>query len=124
MNGEPYDGVSPLYGVTGGGGANDGGTVFELINSDGHWSETVLYNFCSLGGDQCTDGQIPRGVTMGSEGTLYGMTFQGGGNDFRTSAVPGVVFQLAPDIADTWKETTLYRFCSDSALCGWCKAIG
>src|SRR5271170_884348 len=35
-----------LYGTTSGGGAFGGGVVFELIkNSDGTWTESVLYSF-------------------------------------------------------------------------------
>jgi len=33
------------------------GVAFELTNSGGVWSETVLHNFCSL--SACTDGEFP-----------------------------------------------------------------
>ncbi len=109
-SGTPYDGVSPLYSVTGGGGANNGGTVFELTNNGGQWSENVLYSFCSQGGETCTDGQIPRGVIIGPDGTLYGITYQGGGNDQKLQGA-GVAFELVPD-SGSWSEIVLHYFCS------------
>ena len=111
-SGVPYDGVSPLFGVTGGGGANNGGTVFELTNSAGHWAENVLYSFCSQGGTDCTDGHVPQGeLVIDASGNPYGVTVQGGGNDPHLNGA-GVAFELVPSEGNAWSETTLYRFCS------------
>ncbi len=105
-SGAPYDGVSPLFGVTQGGGANNGGTVFQLTNNSGSWSESVLYSFCSQGGDKCTDGKEPAGgVILSESGHLFGTAQRGGENDW------GTVFELAPD-GDSWTRTTLYSFCT------------
>ena len=73
-----FDAAGNLYG-TAGGGANAGGVVFELSpNSGGGWTESVLYNFCSL--TNCADGQLPSGaVTFDLAGNLYGTT--GGGDN-------------------------------------------
>lgn len=94
------DASGNLYGTTsnGGGGLSwrgDGGgsgTVFELAPSGGGYTETVLYNFCSQGGDACTDGVMPMaGVIEDAFGNLYGTTWEGGsGNDW------GTVFKLPP----------------------------
>ena len=110
-SGVPYDGVSPLYGVTAGGGTNNGGTVFELRNSNGQWSESVLYSFCSIGGESCSDGSNPiGGVVLDQIGKLYGNTGTGGGLGIAGGA--GTVFELTPDGGGSWSETVLYSFCS------------
>jgi uncharacterized repeat protein (TIGR03803 family) len=81
-----------LYGTTNYGGNHDGGTVWSLTREPGGWSEEVLYSFCRVG--ECP--HIPQsGVTMGSDGKLYGTAFQ--------------AYELAP-AQDGWKESTLYGF--------------
>ena len=56
-----------LYGVT----ANEGhGTFFQVTPSG---SMTVLYNFCS-GGGQCADGNNPVTPLLGTDGNFYGVT--------------------------------------------------
>src|SRR5271156_763778 len=87
----PYDGLTldtsgNLYGTTTAGGASGNGTVFKLAkNSDGSWTESVLYSFA--GG---TDGATPyAGVTFDASGNLYGTTTAGGASS------AGTVFQLA-----------------------------
>ena len=92
-----------LYGTTKLGGLGSG-TVFELSpNGTGGWSETVLYNFCSV--SNCADGANPTYsyVTFDSAGNMYGTTFAGGANGF------GTVFELSPQ-GSTWTETVLYSF--------------
>jgi uncharacterized repeat protein (TIGR03803 family) len=70
-----------LYGVGGGGSANDG-IVFELSPSG---QETVLYTFNG------TDGSRPEGgLVRDSAGNLYGTTPEGGSKGY------GVVFRLTP----------------------------
>ena len=69
----PYDGQSPLYGTAFDGGENGVGVVFELTSVDGHWSETVLYNFCSE--TNCTDGANPEALIADSAGNLFGTTY-------------------------------------------------
>jgi uncharacterized repeat protein (TIGR03803 family) len=73
------DGAGNLFGTTLGGGKCIEffacGTIFE-ITPDG--TETVLFGFCKeVGG--CKVGSEPgAGVTVGSNGTLYGTTVGGG----------------------------------------------
>jgi uncharacterized repeat protein (TIGR03803 family) len=62
-----------IYGTSGGGGANGSGVLFNLTPSG---TLTVLYSFCTEAG--CTDGKNPGGLTMGSNGNLYGVTGSGG----------------------------------------------
>src|ERR1022692_429078 len=66
-------------------------------------TETVLYNFCSVGGDDCTDGSYPTShLTADSAGNLYGTTLYGG-------LGYGTVFELSPRGSD-WNEAVLYAF--------------
>jgi uncharacterized repeat protein (TIGR03803 family) len=96
-----------LFGTTQSGGSSGNGTVFKLTPpaADGNpWTETVLYNFCSL--SNCADGAAPRaGLLMDDQGALYGTTQYFGG---------GLVFKLIPPsmTGGLWAETVLYRFCS------------
>ena len=108
------DGVGNLYGTSNSGGSEPCtygtgcGTVFRLApQSDGSWSETVLYSF--LGGD---DGYYPvAGLVMDATGTLYGTTEFGGISDC------GIIFKLTPNVDGSWTKTTIYRFSgADGAL--------
>jgi uncharacterized repeat protein (TIGR03803 family) len=68
--------------------------------------ETTLYDFCSQ--TNCTDGSIPRGGLVADEdGDLYGTTAGGGAYNY------GAVFELTPS-GNSWTETVLYSFCSES----------
>jgi uncharacterized repeat protein (TIGR03803 family) len=68
-------------------------------------TETVLYSFCTHGGNRCTDGAIPfAGVVFDQAGNMYGTTSQGGVHG------RGVVFKLTPK----GEETVLYNFCAQS----------
>jgi uncharacterized repeat protein (TIGR03803 family) len=90
------DASGNLYGAaTSGGGkqepncANfDGcGVIYKLSpNSDGTWSETILYAFQGGG-----DGSLPEDdrLIMDATGNLYGTTFAGGGG-------AGVAFEIKP----------------------------
>jgi uncharacterized repeat protein (TIGR03803 family) len=99
-----------VYGTTsvGGTGRFDGGTVFELSPSAGGWTETVLYNFCSLGqGNFCLDGTFPlAGATFGKDGNLYGTTGIGGS---QLSEGGGTVYRLSRG-SNGWTEKVLFAF--------------
>jgi uncharacterized repeat protein (TIGR03803 family) len=91
-----------LYGTTVAGGASNQGTVFELSNSGGGWTETVLHSFAG----SSKDGAFPSfgSLTLGTEtvGTktksvIFGVTGQGGAKN------DGTVYQLI-------KSATGYRF--------------
>jgi uncharacterized repeat protein (TIGR03803 family) len=90
-----------FYGTTFYGGANnDGGTVFKITPQG---SFTTLYSFCAQA--NCVDGWHPQaGLVQGSDGNLYGTTFNGGANG------GGTVFKITPQ----GKRTTLYGFCSQA----------
>jgi uncharacterized repeat protein (TIGR03803 family) len=100
------DSKGNLYGTTENGGNDQcGGTgcgvVFELSpQSGGGWTETVLYDFCSL--KSCADGEEPGvgPLAMDAAGNLYGTTVFGG------TADEGVAFKL--DAART--ESVLHSF--------------
>ena len=102
-----FDKAGNLYGTasSGGSGHAGGGIVFELSHGAGGWTQTVLYNFCSLGtGDFCPDGTLPEaGVIFDKAGNLYGTTGSGGGIH---SIGGGIVFKLSPG-SGGWTETVL-----------------
>jgi uncharacterized repeat protein (TIGR03803 family) len=62
-----------LYGTTSGGGADGAGTVFQLASSG---KLTTLHSFGT------TDGGTPTALLQDTSGTLYGMTFIGGINNY------------------------------------------
>ena len=103
--GQPYDGVSPLYGTTDVGGDTNNGVVYKLRPNGDHWKYRVLYSFCPLNG--CADGAIPNDVIADGLGNLYGTTFAGGNlnDEFRIGA--GVVFKIS---GGTYQK--LYAFCA------------
>jgi uncharacterized repeat protein (TIGR03803 family) len=88
-----------LYGTTTGGGTNNQGTVFALTpNQDGTWTEAVIHSFSFK-----TEGESPEGgVTLDSNGNLFGTTLEGGPTDL------GTVFELAPDGNGGWSLSLLY----------------
>jgi uncharacterized repeat protein (TIGR03803 family) len=74
-----------LYGTSNATGAGFG-SVFKLVRNGDSWTYINLYDFGT--GD---DGKSPiGGVTLGSEGTLYGTTSAGG------TQGAGVVWQITP----------------------------
>ena len=78
------DGV--LYGATERGGSNGVGVVFK-VSKDGSGFQ-ILHSF----GDGPQDGRLPfAGVLEGSDGVLYGTTFDGGSNSV------GTIFRLNKD---------------------------
>jgi uncharacterized repeat protein (TIGR03803 family) len=96
--GAPSDGIIPLsgvvvgpsgvlYGTTAGGGLSNAscgsypgcGTVFQLTpGTGGTWTETILHNFTSTGGDAVNPNPGPLLVHGGN---LYGTTYNGGGRN-------------------------------------------
>jgi uncharacterized repeat protein (TIGR03803 family) len=80
-----------LYGTTSAGGAGGNGTVFSVGTNGNNFS--TLYSFTALDpiAGTNTDGAIPSGGLVLSNGVLYGTTFAGG---FGKS---GVVFSIGTD---------------------------
>jgi len=106
--GQTYDGTSPLYGTTEGGGANGNGTLFALTPENGgtKWKERVLYSFCSQ--NNCTDGRNPNTpLFLDSLGNFYGTTPYGG------QFAQGTVFEITPN-GTAYSESVLYSFCAQS----------
>jgi uncharacterized repeat protein (TIGR03803 family) len=85
MAGLATDSAGNLYGTTPSGGAADNGSVFELVNSSGNYTEQVVYSF---GGQP--DGSYPvAGLAMDAANNLYGTTQSGG-----TTTGYGTVFEI------------------------------
>ncbi len=83
------DSQGNLYGMTWNGGAHGNGTVFELSNSGGVWTETVLHSFST----STTDGANPSYGNLTLAGSplgnvIYGATEYGG------AAGGGTVFKM------------------------------
>ncbi|MFZ3340280.1 MAG: choice-of-anchor tandem repeat GloVer-containing protein [Terriglobales bacterium] len=94
-----------LYGTTPNGGPNGHGMVFELSSGKPMWKETILYSF--TGG---SDGGGPiGGVTLDSNGNVYGTTNVGGGSQ-NCGGGCGVVFELSPGKKKTWNYSVLHAF--------------
>lgn len=106
-----FDASGNIFGTTEVGGTNclsNGGcgTVFELSPSADGWTETVLYDFCSVP-PYCADGAIPfAGLVFDNQGNLYGTTNEGGHWGV------GTVFELSPPSTQggQWTETVLWSF--------------
>jgi uncharacterized repeat protein (TIGR03803 family) len=95
------DSSGNLYGTTSASGLHAQGTVFELSQTNGKWSEKVLYSFDATTGD----GGAPYGnLTFDSSGNLYGTTSKGGANGV------GTVFELVTNGKGGWTESILYSF--------------
>ncbi len=103
-----FDKAGNLYGTTQFGGANNQGTVFEVTrNSDGTWTESVLYSFTG----SADGGQPSAGLIFDAAGNLYGTTnFGGSGN---CSLGCGTAFKLTP-ASGGWTQTVLYTFTGGS----------
>jgi uncharacterized repeat protein (TIGR03803 family) len=89
-----------LYGTTRGGGAYSGfsigGTVFKIAPSGAF---RLLYSFCAQSG--CPDGTGAEGLTLATNGNLYGTTYSGG------AVNGGTIFDMTP----SGTLTTLLSFC-------------
>ncbi len=101
-----FDAAGNLYGFTYVGNTNCCGVVFRLKpNSDGSWSEDILYAF--TGG---RDGGFPIGnLVFDAAGNLYGEASQGGAHGC------GTIFKLTPSLDVPWSETVLHSFCASAS---------
>jgi uncharacterized repeat protein (TIGR03803 family) len=107
----PYAGLimdssGNLYGATPTGGQGGGGTVFELMPSQGDWTFTVLYSFPGVQGTNTG----PYGsLVMDQAGNLYGTTVGnfGQGGDY------GTVFKLTPSNGG-WTYSLVHAFAGGS----------
>ena len=111
--GEPYKGVTldaqgNVFGtaVTGGSGGCEGGcgVIYELTNSGGTRSQTVIHAF--TGGD---DGAGPgAGLTIDSNGDIYGTAPTGGAYG------QGTIFRLHRGNGGSWRFKVLHAFTGGS----------
>jgi uncharacterized repeat protein (TIGR03803 family) len=85
------DGAGNLYGTTACGGIYKGGTVFKLSTTENGWVHTSLHDFAG------TDGSYPvSNVSIGTDGTLYGTTLEGGDLNRCGGSGCGVVWMIKP----------------------------
>jgi len=105
-----FDKAGNLYSTTMDGGTGcrpvGCGTVFKMSNTNGHWTETVIYAF--KGG---TDGAFPSSaLVLDQHGNLYGTTPVGGIGpcDIENTPGCGTVFKLTPRSKGLWKKTVIY----------------
>ncbi|HEX4079383.1 MAG TPA: choice-of-anchor tandem repeat GloVer-containing protein [Rhizomicrobium sp.] len=119
----PYAGLvadaeNNIYGATYYGG-NGAGLIFKLTpGKGGRITENVIHAFETCNETECPDGIGPfGGLTMDSNGHLYGTATQGGaqgtfcnppGEDIEVGC--GVVFELAPAGNNNWNYSILYAF--------------
>ena len=108
-----FDNSGNLYGTTSGGGPNicgvgaGCGVVFELSpNTDGTWSESVLYSFTGA-----ADGFEPiGGLVFDGHGNLFGTTTLGALSSGSCFFGCGAIYELSPDGKGRWNFSTLYDF--------------
>jgi uncharacterized repeat protein (TIGR03803 family) len=106
----PYAGLAQepvtdgqFYGVAESDGSFSRGTLFKITPNG---IMTTLYSFCQLAG--CLDGSAPySGVTLGTDGNIYGTTITGGSNTTCTGGC-GTVYMMTPG----GTLTTLHNFTS------------
>jgi uncharacterized repeat protein (TIGR03803 family) len=94
----PVFNAGNLYGTSYGGGAHGQGTVYELSQSNGAWTEQVLYSF--KGGSDGAEPFAP--VTFDSAGNIYCTTAEGGVKGV------GTAFELLA--AQSWQKVILHQF--------------
>lgn len=93
-----FDAAGNIYGTTYYGGADELGTVWELTNVGGTWTESVLYSFAG------SDGSHPlSGVVVDAAGNVYGTTNSGGPNNW------GEVYELTHS-GSGWALQILHAF--------------
>ena len=78
-----------LYGVTGGGGSGNSGSIFQITLQG---ALATLYKFCSQ--TNCADGEMPNnGLLQATDGNFYGTTYIGG------TSSDGVAFRLSTGLS-------------------------
>jgi len=112
LAGLTFDKAGNLYGTTAVDGSGGAGDVFQLKrNSNGTWTENILYMFSGNG----PDGVSPDSTLIfDGAGNLYGTTDQGGNMNCAALYGCGVAFKLTRDPGESWSESVLYTFCSET----------
>jgi uncharacterized repeat protein (TIGR03803 family) len=100
FTGLTFDAKGNLYGVTGGGGDHNAGTIFELTPGGQGWTLTTLHSFDGY------DGGSPNGgLIFDAAGNLYGTAPIGG-----TGYDGGTFFEMTHG-SGGWTFNVLYDFC-------------
>src|SRR5580658_917255 len=98
FSGLTFDAKGNLYGVTGAGGNDNQGTIFELRPGTHGWTLTTLHSFDGY------DGGSPNGdLIFDASGNLFGTAFGGGTGG-------GTAFEMIPG-SGGWAFNVLYEFC-------------
>jgi uncharacterized repeat protein (TIGR03803 family) len=93
-----FDSAGNMYGTTLNGGPSNAGAVFQLVPSNGGWTESVIYVFDG------PHGAGPySGVILDVKGDLFGMTSAGGADGL------GLVYELTPS-GGGWIYTLIHTF--------------
>lgn len=92
---------------------NGCGTVFELSPSAGglSWSATIVYRFQGSAAGMTFDGQYPRNLVQGTDGSLYGATSAGGTGGL------GTLFKLAKNGPGGFAYSKIFDFCPSLSNC-------
>ena len=98
-SGAPWNGTSPLFGVTDTGGQYGNGYVYELKPSG--WTYTDIHNFQTS--------SYPNRPLVDATGNVFGTVINGG------KYGGGLMYKLA---AGTWGETVLHNFCAGACAEG------
>jgi uncharacterized repeat protein (TIGR03803 family) len=105
------DGLGDFYGTTLGGGSGNAGVVFEITTAGAYTalvSDTGCVTFCPPGVSAIA-GAFPSSLMQGSDGNLYGTTYEEG----TSNDSAGSIFEIAAAGA-----STLYSFpCVGAAPC-------
>ena len=106
------NGIGYFASISGGSGCGSGGcgAVYSLTppkSGNGDWTPTLLYQF--TGG---SDGTEPEGLSIDSNGVLYGATRAGGIGCPSSGPGCGLVYKLTPPqtAGQPWGYSVLYRF--------------
>ena len=99
-----FDSQGNIYGVTGAGGNNNSGSVYELVpNGSGGWNESVIGRF-----KNAQIGYPHSELLLASTGDIFGVG-QGDGEG-------GEVFHLTQNNDGSWTETTIFTFGAHSGI--------
>ena len=115
-----------LFGTTAAGGANAGGTVFEIAKTAGGYASTptTLVNFCSL--VNCADGATPAAdLIADANGNLLSTTFVGGAFGGRNSG--GTVYEIVDSgfvVPPIFAGTPGYPKCFGKSVSALAKQFG
>jgi uncharacterized repeat protein (TIGR03803 family) len=92
------DNHGDLFGTTAGGGANDLGTVFEIVNNGSVGAPSYASTPTTLVSFDGTNGSAPASLIADNHGNLFGTTEGGGANGVGTVFEIADAFKFAPNL--------------------------